>query len=373
MRPRDRVMTALNHKEPDRVPMDLGGTGVTGILHPAYLGLARALDLEVGEAEYVQYWAQTVQVDPRVQERLGVDCRGVWLSPPHEDRTRTLSDGSFIDEWGVTYRRGVSSFHPAVHPLAEAGLHDLAGYPWPDPHDPGRLEGVRERARRLYERTPYPVVGNLPGSPMSVAWALRGFNEFLMDLAADRAFAEALLDRVLEFQLPLVERFLEEVGPYVQVVTMGDDLGTQGGPMVSPEVYRKVVKPRHAQLVAAVKRKTEAKVFFHCCGSARHAIEDLVEIGVDILNPVQVAAAHMDTAQLKRDFGDSISFWGAIDTQWVLPCGTPQDVEAEVRRRLDDLASGGGYVVAAVHNVQAEVPPANVVAMCRAVEKHGWY
>jgi uroporphyrinogen decarboxylase len=329
--------------------------------------------MELGEPAWASYWTQTAQMDRRVQERLGVDCRAVWLSPPRENRTRVLSEDSFVDEWGVTYHRGASSYHPAGHPLAGAGLNDLASFPWPDPLDPGRVEGLRERAIHLYEETPYLVVANLAGAPMATAWALRGFDQSLMDLLADQSFAETLLDRILEFQIPLAERVLEEVGPYVQVVTMGDDLGTQDGPMISLEIYRKVIKPRHAQLIAAIKRKTDAKIFFHCCGSARHAIEDLVEIGVDILNPVQVAAAGMDTAQLKRDFGDKITFWGAIDTQWVLPCGTPQDVETEVRRRLDDLAPGGGFVVAAVHNVQAEVPPANIVAMCEAVEKYGRY
>ena len=359
----------LAHQEPDRPPIDVGGTACSTMILPAYLRLCEELGVEVDGPELISFTAQSVQMDERVLERLGVDFRSIRPNPPRGGSYSIHPDGSVSKEWGVTWMKGVSSYHPVGHPLERATLRDLDSYPWMDPYDPARFEGVRERARCLYENTRYALVADLFVDPMEVAQWLRGFDTLMMDLVLDPDFAGALLDKILEVWLPLVERFLQEVGEYVQVVTLGDDLGGQHGCLISPRTYRQIVKPRHARLIAAVKAHTTAKIFYHSCGSCYDLLEDLIEIGVDILHPVQVTAAHMDPVRLKREFGDRLTFWGAIDTQHVLPWGTPQEVEAEVRRRIDELGWGGGYMVAAVHNIQAEVPPANVIAMCRAARE----
>ena len=369
MNPRERVLTTLAHQEPDRPPIDVGGTGVSTIILPAYLKLCEGLGLEVDSPEFISFTAQSIRMDERVLEWLGVDFRGVRPNPPRGGSYHVHPDGSVTKEWGVTWKKGSTSYHPVQHPLARASLRDLDSYPWLDPHDLGRFEGVGAHARYLYENTPYALVADLLVDPLEVATWLRGFDTLMMDLGVNPGFVEALLDKILEVWLPLVERFLQEVGEYVQVVTIGDDLGGQNGLLISPQTYRQIIKPRHARLITAIKAQTEAKIFYHSCGSCYDLLEDLIAIGVDILNPVQVTATDMDPVRLKREFGDRLTFWCAIDTQHVLPLGTPQEVEAEVRGRIDQLGRGGGYVVAAVHNIQAEVPPANVIAMCRAPQE----
>ena len=171
-----------------------------------------------------------------------------------------------------------------------------------------------------------------------------------------------------------VEQLLKDVGPYVDVIVTGDDLGMTAGPMMSPASYRRFIKPYHAELFSAIKQRISGKIFFHSCGNVYRLLGDFADVGVDLLNPVQVSAGEMgDTARLKREFGDRLSFCGAIDTQRVLPHGTPEDVRAEVRRRIRDLAPGGGYVVAAVHCIQPDVPPENIVAMCDEVRLSSYH
>jgi len=206
------------------------------------------------------------------------------------------------------------------------------------------------------------------------AYVLRGVEECLMDLAGDEAFYLALQDRIKRIQVPYLKELCRQVGPYADVICTGDDLGSQEATLMSPETYRRLIKPYQAELLAAIHENSRAKVFFHSCGNIHAVIGDLIEIGVDLLNPVQVSAAPMrDTAQLKRDFGQRISFCGAIDTRNVLPHGTAEDVRAEVRRRIRDLAPGGGYIASAVHCIQPDVPPENVLAMCEAVRESGRY
>jgi uroporphyrinogen decarboxylase len=197
---------------------------------------------------------------------------------------------------------------------------------------------------------------------------LRGYEQWLMDIVLEPAFLDALMDRALEWWLALAGAVLDEVGPYVDVVAFGDDVAFHDRPMVDLERYRRLFKPRHRRMIDLLKSKSQARVLYHCCGAVRSLIPEFVDIGVDALNPVQVSSAGMDdTAALKAKFGRDICFWGGIDTGRVLPRGTPDDVRAEVRRRIGDLAPGGGFVLAAVHNVQEDVPPENILAMVDAV------
>jgi uroporphyrinogen decarboxylase len=259
------------------------------------------------------------------------------------------------------------------HPLEQANIDDLDNYSWPNPTDPGRFESLEREAKRLYENTDYALATALTGSIYEQSWYLRGLTKFTFDLYRNRAFAERLMDKLLQIHMAFFERFLGCVGKYVQVVFVGDDLAEQKGPSINPDIYRTLVKPRHEKLYRFIKSKTQAKLCYHSCGSVIPFINDLTEIGVDILTPVQVSAARMDTLKLKEEFGDKLSFLGAVDTQRVLPFGTTDEVKDEVRKRIRDLAPNGGYILGAVHNIQPEVPPENICAMLEAGMKCGQY
>lgn len=373
--PRERVLKALAHEEPDRVPLDLGSTGNTGITAVAYRKLLNHLGIE---AEVV-VWDRMQQLalpDERVLLRLGVDTRGIWPGPPDNRPDRELEDDSYEDEWGVVRSRPAGGLYYDLvrSPLAgDVSMSDLRSFRWPDPDDPGRTRGLRDKARAIRENTPYALVVHAAAGFITRSQYLRGFEDWFTDLIVQPELVGTLLDHTLEFQMAMTKAVLRETGDYADVVMFGDDIGVQGGPMISPEAYRRVLKPRQARLFELVHSLTSAKLLYHTCGSVVELLDDLVEIGVDVLNPVQVAAAGMDTALLKARYGDRLSFWGGVDTQRVMPLGSPDDVRAEVRRRIRDLAPGGGYVVDAVHNVQADVPPENICALYEEAARFGTY
>jgi uroporphyrinogen decarboxylase len=373
MNSRERILTALDHREPDRVPIDIGSCGPTAIHLNAYASLLNVLGIE----EKIELWdvvGQLAKPSESVLEKLGADVRGIRVGGP-KNGTRIINENTLIDPWGTTWHRAESAtcYHISNYPLRHATLADLKTYPFPDGTDPHRVVGLAERARELRTQTPYAILGEVSGHILERAQMIRGFDTFLEDLAAQPTFAEELLERILQVECDIISTFLDAVGEYLDVFAFKDDLGMQSGPLISPTMYRKLIKPRHQKLIAAIRRKTRAKIWFHSCGSVYYALRDLIEIGVDILNPVQVAATKMETAALKREFGNYISFWGAIDTQQVLPFGTPHEVEAEVRRRIRDLAPGGGYVLASVHNIEADVPGENILAMTNAARRWGKY
>jgi uroporphyrinogen decarboxylase len=373
MTSRERLLTALKHQEPDRVPIDWGG-GTTGIEVEAYDRLKTLLAFEGPTKTFVR---DHVEIDEAILQRFGIDTRYVRVGAPRGYRVELAPDNSYVDIWGTRWRKPPSSLYYDMveFPIRDATLDDLRRYRWPDPHDPGRTEGLRERARRLAEETDYAVVLDVTGfGVFEQGWALRGFENFLADLIAEPTFAEALIQGVADYQIALYERVLAEVGPYVNVVMVAEDLGTQSGPMVSPELYRRMIKPAQKRVWQFIKSRTQAKLFLHSCGSVRAFIPDLIEIGVDVLNPVQVAARGMDPKELKAEFGRDVTFWGGgCDTQKTLTFGTPDEVEAEVRRRIRELGPGGGFVFNQIHNVQPQVPAENVVRMLVTVLTCGWY
>ncbi|MDH7489322.1 MAG: uroporphyrinogen decarboxylase family protein [Anaerolineae bacterium] len=371
MTPRERIIAAVERRSPDRVPIDIGGSPVTTIIGEAYERLKALLGV-AGETRYMKRKSRTVLLDEEVAVRLHADTRPLLPGNPDGWQDIYFADGSFRDEWGVVWAKaGEGHYAPVGNPLREADLDDLARFPWPDPLNPGRTRGLREQARRLHEETDYAVVLSLPVGFVHQSQYLRGYQEYLMDLILNPTFIEALMDRTLEFWLQLASAVLDEVGPYVDVIQFGDDVAFQDRPMVDPKRYRRMIKPRHKQMIDLLKRKSRAKVLYHCCGAVSTLIPDFIDIGVDALNPVQVSAAGMDTARLKAEFGDHIAFWGAIDTSHVLPAGSVQDVRDEVMRRIQDLGAGGGYVVASVHNIQDDVPPENILAMADAAYEFG--
>jgi len=263
------------------------------------------------------------------------------------------------------------------YPIHESTLAALERYPWPDPDDPSRYRGLRQQARALREQTPYAIVGrcDLGADILARPQWIRGYVESMLDLAANPDFAEAFLDRLTDIAIRAWGHFLAEVGEYIDVVAMFDDLGMQDRPLISPAMYRRLVKPRHARIIAAIKTRTKAKVFFHTDGAILDLIPDLIDIGVDILNPVQVSAKGMDdTTELKRRFGRDLTFWGgACDSQRVLPFGTLEEARAETRRRIADLAPDGGFVFAPIHNFQDDVSGEKVLALYRTALEYGRY
>ena len=382
---RERVKAALEHREPDRVPFDLGGSVLTGMNKVAYWNLRHALDFPELPIELQDQVQQLARIDQDMLDWLRVDVRCVDPSPPQSaPLARPVVDEghyySFTNEWGIVWKMPVNDgfyFDMRGHPLADASVSDLAKYPWPDPEDPGRFETMKERADRYTgeEQRAY-ILGRHSAGIFEMALWTRGFEKFFMDLALDPPFAEALLDTITDLKIRYWGKALETVGTNVMIVSEADDIATQRGPMISPEMYRKFISPRHKRLFDFIRKTAQAKVylFYHSCGAVKDFIPTLIEEGVDILNPVQVTAAGMDTAELKRQFGRDITFWGGgIDTQGTLPHGTPDQVREEVKRRIDDLAPGGGFVFNTVHNVQADVPPQNYLAMWEALQEYGGY
>ena len=371
---RERVLCALNHEEPDRVPIFFGASGATSMLAPAYDRLKAHLGFQ---SETQVFWRamQYATLDEEIMARFGADGRILLSGPAPSTLERDLPDGSFFDGWGVHWRLtpGCPYYEIAEHPLAHASLEDLAAYSWPDLAHPGRFVGLKEQARQI-QQDGHAVVALSGVSPFEYSYMLRGVERWLTDLAGDPDFATALLRQVTELQKAGAARLLDEAGEYIDVVVMGDDLGSQTGTLISPAMYRRLVKPFHADLIQTIKARTHARIFYHSAGAVYPLLNDLVEIGVDLLNPVQVSARWMgDTARLKREFGSRLSFCGGIDTQDVLPHGSPDDVCREVRRRIQDLAPGGGYILAAVHCIQPDVPPENVVALLEEALSAGRY
>jgi uroporphyrinogen decarboxylase len=372
---RERILSALAHSAPDRVPVDLGSTFSTSINAQAYTSLRAWLGLTLEPTPaFLLSRAATVIPGEDIVSRFSLDARPLVIGAPERDTGGYLSDNTYMDEWGVTWTKPagghfINSDGPFCR-LDSPTLKDLEAFAWPDPDDPGRYRGLRERAKLLHETTDQAVVLNLWVGLVHLAQFVRGFAQWLEDLLANPVFAEGLMERIMDFWTRGAERALSEAGEFIDVVAIVEDLGTQQGPLLRPEVYRRMIKPHHRIMMGAVKRHGK-RLFLHSCGSVTAFIPDFIEMGVDALNPVQVSAAHMDTKKLKREYGRDLSFWGAVDTGRVLPHGTPADVRDEVKRRIDDLAADGGYVLAAVHNIQADVPPQNVAAMYDAALEYG--
>ena len=317
---------ALNHQEVDRVPIDLGGTQNSTMCAGAYDNFKRFLGVDAPTRELSRVF-ETVIMDEAVLSRLPVDTRSVFARPPAVSATRWLDDRTFVDEWGITFRRaadGVPYFDPVGHPLAEATLADLDRYRGPDVEDPSRYAGLADLARDLHENTDYAVCASTADTTIfDKAWMLRGMAQFLSDLLLDPEFALALLDKVADVQCRRHAAFLAEVGPHIDVIVISDDMGTQRGPIIRPDLYRKMVKPLHRRYVETIRQHTGAKIHNHACGSIFDLVEDYIEIGIDALNPMQVAAAKMSPESLHQHFHGRIAFWGGIDSQRILPAARP--------------------------------------------------
>ena len=402
MNSRERVLTALRYQEPDRVPIDLDGMASTGIMAIAYNRLKAYLGMTGGETKMYDIGQQLAHPEPPILERFGVDVLplprpSLGLDPTNPTwKPWTLPDGSpalvpsgfnpvrnergdwlILDAEGrVTARMPASGlyFDGVYHPLAEAAtIAEIEAFKLPDISDQ-ELAWLRSEAQRLFETTNKAIMGHFGGNILEAAQSLRAWDRFMMDMALEPKLAQALAQKLADHYVTNLPRYLDAVGDYIQIIQMGDDLGTQNGPQMSPKMYRQIIKPAHRQVYEYVKTHSDLYIFLHTCGSIYRLIPDLIEVGVDILNPVQISAAEMDPARLKREFGQDVVFWGGgANTQHVLPSATPEEVRQHVRELIEIFAPGGGYVFCQVHNIQANVPPENVVAMFETALEFGHY
>lgn len=375
---RQRVQAALDHEEPDRVPLDLGTGGNSAPVPEAYEKLLAFYGLST-ELRLVPHIMRLAVVDEAILRDLDIDTRAVGMRPVQDGKRACSEPGQFCDDWGVKWKEvdvgGAVYRELADFPLMDATLDGLQAYPWwPDPLDPDRYSGVERDAKQLFYETEWAIVGCPAFNGVwERACYLCGFTRMLEGLLLEPEFVHALLRHITDLCKLSLGRYLDLVGPYIQIIKMGDDLGTQNGPQMSPKTYREVIKPYHQELFSFIKERTGARVFLHTCGSVYRLLPDLIDAGVDILNPVQVSAKDMDTRRLKAEFGDRLTFMGAIDTQRVLPFGSVQEVQEEVERRISHLAPGGGFILAPVHNIQADVPAINIVTMYRHARQVGRY
>ena len=382
MTSRERVHAALNFQTPDRIPIDLGGFQ-SGIHKKAYLDLLKYLELEE-EIIMLDPVQQLVRPSEKVLELLKVDFRYVTAKGPKDfDGTirQNFRNGELWhdlkDEFGVVWSMPDKQqlyMDISFHPLAEATLEDITSYPFPDGSDLSRFEGVREEVVQIRENTPYAVCTGIGGVIYETCWYLRGLERWYMDMMENPGFCGALLDSVLKFWIDYYTGFMKEIGDIIDVVMIGDDLAGQSGPLFQPEFYRSVVKPRQKKLVQHIRSLTKAKIWYHSCGGVVEYIPDLLDNGIHILNPVQITAVGMDPKFLKENFGRELVFWGGgIDSQHVLPFVSPEEVKSNVKANMEAFKPGGGYVFNNVHNIQAGVPPENILAMYEAAYEFGAY
>jgi uroporphyrinogen decarboxylase len=381
MNSRERVRLALHHEELDHVPFDLGGTGLSLIHLTAYQNLREYLNLPAREADISSLSGQLAVVEEDVAKRLETDVVLVAPQPRSDFKIVFRDEGAYeayTDEWGIGWRKpkeGGFYYDMYMHPLADAGsLEDFKTFEFPDPLDHHRFQNLLRDAQAAAERgKAIALAGPCSGILEMYSWT-RGFEQFYVDLALNHDFLTYMLDRLVEYKCTFWARALEMIGDLVDVVLEADDMAGQHSLLFSPETYRKLIKPRHQKLFSFIKQQAPVKLFFHSCGAVQPLIGDLIDAGIDILNPIQISAAGMDLRQLKQEFGRDLVFWGGgVDTQNVLGTGTPDEVEEDVRRNIEALAPGGGFIFAAVHDIQANVPPENIMAMWEAWKRYGVY
>lgn len=411
MKPRERVLAALNHRETDRPPIDFSGHRSSGIAAIAYARLRDFLGLTKRPIRVYDPIQQMAIVDQDVLDLFSIDTIELGRAFAQEDRhwvDWVLPDGTPCqmpvwalpqrdeNRWVIRSKRtgrviaqmpdGALYFEQTYYPFAEGepdfgNLREVfAESMWTAiASPPGSLiagpdgESVlREGARSLRERTDRAIIGLFGGNLLEIGQFLFRNDNFFVLLAAEPDRAHEFLDRLTALHIENLEKFLGAVGPFIDVILFGDDLGMQSGPQMSPAMYREFFKPRHARMWKRARELADVKVMLHCCGGVREILDDLIEAGLDAINPVQITCRGMSAPDLKRDFGDRITFWGGgCDTREILPRGTPEQVRRHVKEQIAVLRCGGGFVFQQVHNIMADVPPANIVAMFQAVGEHG--
>ncbi len=399
MTSRERVKAALAHVQPDRAPVDFGAHRSSGIMAIAYRKLRDQMGLSAKPVRVYDIVQQLAVIDEDVLDRFGVDSVELGRGFCREEKfwkPWVLPDGSpceipvWVDvrkdgeDWILHSERGTAIgimkqgslyFEQIYWPYLDGLPQDLSGMgramdvvTWSVPAPPGPRADLASGARAFRQSTDRAIIGLFGGNLLEWGQILCRNDQFLMLLAAEPREAHRFLDAITEIHLAKLESYLAEVGPYIDIILFGDDLGMQRGPQISPAMYREFFKPRHKAMWARAKQLADVKVMLHCCGGVRPLLDDLIDAGLDAINPVQISCNGMEPSWLKRDFGSRITFWGGgCDTREVLPYGTPAQVRDHVRRQLEIMSPGGGFVFQQVHNVMADVPPENIIAMFDAV------
>ena len=373
MTSRERVLATINHKVPDKIPTDLGTTNCTSIVRQAYSKLRERLGVKVKDISFY-YPFQIMRCDEAVLEYLDIDTRALPGNFDAYEQRKWIDESTYTDNFGVTYKMPDNGLYYDfwAHPLEKyESLEEMkVNYQWPNPVNPKEVEGLAELAKYRAKEDKYALVGDIVNSGIwERSQIMRGFDTFLIDIIVNKDIAHYVLENMMEHQIKRMEQYLNVVGDYLDVVFVGDDLATMQNTIMSLELFREMVKPYLKEYYAFIKKAApNAKLMYHSCGAIVPFLDDLIEIGVDIINPIQANAAGMDTKELKRQFGDRLVFWGAIDAHEVMPNGSVKDVEAEVQRRIQDLGPEG-YVVSENHNIQADVPIDNVLALFRVAKE----
>jgi uroporphyrinogen decarboxylase len=373
---RERFNLALDHKEPDRVPIDLGSITSTIRTVEAYDRLKEYLG--VAREKRIRHFAdEHIIPDEEILKALHVDTWYVRLNTPQTWQKLRLDPYTIVDEWGVPWSKPAGSLYtsPVLPPLKNPTLAEIAGHSWPDPEEKSRFNGLRERALQLFEETDYALVADgLTGvGVFDLAWRLRGMEDLLMDMILHPEFTEALFQKLADFYVALYRNYMQTVGDFIQMLIYYEDLSGQEGPLISPAMYRKYVKPCHRRIFQEIRKYTAAKICVHICGSAWAFLDDFVELGVDVLNPVQTSARDMEPQRLKDRYGKALCFHGGIDTQHFLPRATPPEVKEEARRMIRILGKGGGYLFTSCHSLQPDVSPENIVTLFSTAAEDGKY
>lgn len=369
MTSRERVLCSLDHKQPDFVPFSLGTSIVDGFTKFGADSLENHLGLPHEEREITHKQMGTIITPKAILDRYPTDFVTVRLKAPWNNPAVVYEDGSYLDDYGCLMQPCEYYYDNMKRTLeGDITVDDIKKNTWPEPYAPGRTDGLREEAEKLRKTTDKALVADIMcGGPFEQSLWMRGWEDFLSDLINEPYLAEALMDKILEVDIGLWDVFLEAVGDLVDIVCQGDDIAMQTGPIISPQLFHERVFKYHKQLYDFIKSKTKAKIFHHSCGGVYKLIPDLIAAGIDILNPIQTSAADMDPVRLKKEFGNDLTFWGALDVQQILPFGTPQEITDEVKRLVEILGKDGGYIFAPGHNIQALVPAENIKAMLDAI------
>lgn len=369
---RERVQLTLEHKEPDRIPVAIGASGA-GVTDDVYFQLKKYLGIK-GDVEPFRHGHGDNIYDPRVYDKLGGDFRHVFLMPSEEFVPKKFEDGSLENEYGIRVKKVNGMWEESGHPLSHASLIDLDNYPWPNPYKGNRSRNLISTAKDYFENTDFAVATRSPARGFFLtATQLRGFDRFMMDLVINKPFAHKLLGKISEVLCAYYDVLLDGIGDYIQIVETQDDLAHQKAAFISKEMFREFFMPYRKAVNQVIKDKApKAKIQYHCCGAVRGLLDEFIECGSDILNPVQPLAKGMDMDELKRLYGKQIVFHGAIDAQFAL-AGSPEMVENEVIDKIKKLGHGGGYILAPGNVLQGDVPIENIVLLFEYAKKHGKY
>ncbi|GHU61324.1 uroporphyrinogen decarboxylase [Clostridia bacterium] len=373
MNSRERFRAAIDHREPDRVPIDLGGDMHNGLAEVLYKNLLKYLgeDDEVRIYDHMQHLAI---IKESVLERLHVDTRYIAANAGAGFERIVASDGSWADEWGIK-RINVGLYDETIgNPLADITFEKLKNYKLPDPSDQARYAGLKEKAKSLYESTEYAILGSSAASFFYLTSELVGYQEYMEKLLLDTELIEALVDRMLEWQLEFFDHYLDEIGEYIDMVWIGDDWGTQIAPLMSPQLFRDIFMKRYKVFTKFIKSKADVKIALHSCGSIIWALDDLADAGIDVIHPMQGDAKGMDDpAALSEKYGNQFVVYSNLRNQTLLPRGTVDEVRKDVREKIQAWAPGGGYIMSCGHNIQADVPPENLLAVIDETLESGIY